>query len=267
MRSLADLQRLDGRVALITGGGGHLGRAMADVLAEMGASLVLVDRDARAVRAAASEVVSDGGRPPVAVDLDLTDDGAAEALVKVARESFGRLDIIVNNAALTGDSAISGYAVPFAEQSLEAWRAAVEVNLTAAFSLVHAARDALAEHGVGAVVNVASIYGLVGPNLNLYADTAMGNPAAYAATKGGIIQLTRYLATVMAPAVRVNAIAPGGVARGQDAAFVRRYEGLTPMGRMATEEDVKGAVAFLASDASAYVTGQVLAVDGGWTAW
>ncbi|MEO8245900.1 MAG: SDR family oxidoreductase [Chloroflexota bacterium] len=267
MRSLAELQRLDGRVALITGAGGHLGRAIAAGLTEMGASLVLVDRDPAAVEAAASEVAAAGGAAPVAIDLDLTDEGAAATLVRAAREAFGRLDILVNNAALTGTSGGSGYAVPFAEQSIEAWHAAMDVNLTAAFSLVHAARDALAEHRVGSVVNVSSIYGLVGPNLNLYAGTTMGNPAAYAATKGGLIQLTRYLATVLAPDVRVNAIAPGGVARGQDAAFVERYERLTPMGRMATEEDVKGAVAFLASDASAYVTGQVLAIDGGWTAW
>ncbi len=267
MRTLADLQRLDGRVALITGGGGHLGRAMGAALAELGAALMVVDRDAAAADAAADEIASLGSARPEAIGIDITEDGAPETLVRRAHDGFGRLDIIVNNAALTGASGLPGYAVPFAEQGLEAWRAALEVNLTAAFGIVHAARDALAEHGVGSVVNIASIYGLVGPNLNLYADTAMGNPAAYAATKGGLIQLTRYLATVLAPAVRVNAIAPGGVARGQDAAFVERYERLTPMRRMASEEDIKGAVAFLASDASAYVTGQVLAVDGGWTAW
>jgi NAD(P)-dependent dehydrogenase (short-subunit alcohol dehydrogenase family) len=267
MRSLAELQRLDGRVAVVTGGGGHLGRAMAAALAEMGASLVLVDVDGASVEAAASSLAAAGAPAAHAMALDLTADGAAAAVVGAARDAFGRLDVVVNNAALTGASGVAGYAVPFGEQSLEAWQAALDVNLTAAFSLVHAARDALAEHGVGSVVNVASIYGLVGPNLNLYTGTTMGNPAAYAATKGGLIQLTRYLATVLAPAVRVNAIAPGGVARNQDAAFVERYERLTPLGRMATEEDVKGAVAFLASDASAYVTGQVLAIDGGWTAW
>ena len=184
MRTLADLQRLDGRVALITGGGGHLGRAMAAALAELGAGLMLVDRDEAAAEAAADEIASLGAARPLAMDIDITEDGAADALVRRARDAFGRLDIIVNNAALTGDSGLSGYAVPFAEQGIEAWRAALEVNLTAGFSIVHAARDALAEHGVGSVVNISSIYGLVGPNLNLYAGTAMGNPAAYAATKG-----------------------------------------------------------------------------------
>ncbi len=113
----------------------------------------------------------------------------------------------------------------------------------------------------------ASIYGMVGPDFSLYAGTSMGNPAAYAASKGGLLQLTRYLATALAPRVRVNAITPGGIVRGQPPAFIERYVAKTPLGRMATEEDFKGAIAYLASDLSRYVTGQNLVVDGGWTAW
>jgi NAD(P)-dependent dehydrogenase (short-subunit alcohol dehydrogenase family) len=143
----------------------------------------------------------------------------------------------------------------------------VRVNLTAAFLLVKAAREHLGRSGHGVVINVASIYGHVGPNMGLYADTPMGNPAAYGATKGGLLQLTRYLATVLAPKIRVNAISPGGIERGQERSFVRRYESLTPLARMGTEEDLKGIMAFLASDASAYVTGQSFPIDGGWTAW
>ena len=117
------------------------------------------------------------------------------------------------------------------------------------------------------VINVISIYGMVGPNMGLYAGTSMGNPAAYAASKGGLLQFTRWLASVLAPHVRVNSITPGGVSRNQAPAFVERYQLLTPLGRLATEEDFKGAVAFLASDLSAYVTGHNLVVDGGWTVW
>jgi NAD(P)-dependent dehydrogenase (short-subunit alcohol dehydrogenase family) len=116
-------------------------------------------------------------------------------------------------------------------------------------------------------VNVSSIYGLVAPNMGLYDGTVMGNPAAYGATKGGIVQLTRYLATVLSPEIRVNAFAPGGIARGQAGEFTERYERLTPLGRMATEDDFRGVLAWLASDASRYVTGQTIAVDGGWTVW
>jgi NAD(P)-dependent dehydrogenase (short-subunit alcohol dehydrogenase family) len=129
------------------------------------------------------------------------------------------------------------------------------------------ARAALLASGHGSVILLASIYGLVGPDPTLYADTGLANPAAYGVSKGGIIQLTRYLATVMAPRVRVNAIAPGGVWREQPDVFRERYEARTPLRRMAVEEDLKGAVAYLASDLSSYVTGHTLVVDGGWTAW
>jgi NAD(P)-dependent dehydrogenase (short-subunit alcohol dehydrogenase family) len=117
------------------------------------------------------------------------------------------------------------------------------------------------------VINIGSTYGMVGPDLRLYQDTDMGNPAGYAASKGGIIQITRWLATALAPDVRVNSISPGGVWRDQPENFHKEYISRTPMGRMAVEEDLKGAVAYLASDLSAYVTGHNLVVDGGWTAW
>ena len=114
---------------------------------------------------------------------------------------------------------------------------------------------------------MASIYGLVGPDLRLYEGTAMGNPAAYAASKAGIVQFTRWLATTLAPSVRANAITPGGIERGQAQSFHERYCQRTPLGRMATEDDFRGAIAYLASDASSYMTGQNLVIDGGWTAW
>jgi NAD(P)-dependent dehydrogenase (short-subunit alcohol dehydrogenase family) len=117
------------------------------------------------------------------------------------------------------------------------------------------------------IINVASIYGIVAPDYSLYGGTTMGNPAAYAASKGGLLQLTRWLATTLAPDVRVNAITPGGVFRNQNPDFVKRYEAKTPLGRMARESDFAGAVAYLASDMSGYVTGQNLVVDGGWSVW
>ena len=150
---------------------------------------------------------------------------------------------------------------------MAAWDNALRVNLTAAFVMAQEGRAALSASGYGSIVLFASTYGLVGPDMGLYADTDLANPVAYGVSKGGLIQLTRYLATVMAPGVRVNAIAPGGVSRGQPDAFRRRYETRTPLKRMAFEEDLKGAVAYLASDLSSYVTGHTLVVDGGWTAW
>jgi len=143
----------------------------------------------------------------------------------------------------------------------------MRVNLTSAFVIVQEAKEALAASGRGSVILFASIYGMVGPDLRLYAGTSMGNPAGYGVSKGGLLQLMRYLATVLAPRVRVNAISPGGVWRQQPEAFHERYTSRTPLSRMAIEEDLKGAVAYLASDLSSYVTGHNLVVDGGWTAW
>ena len=143
----------------------------------------------------------------------------------------------------------------------------MRVNLTSSFVLVQEAREALSASGRGSVILFASTYGLVGPDHRLYEGTTMANPAGGAASKGGLLQLTRYFATTLAPGIRVNAISPGGVWRQQPESFHRRYVSRTPLGRMATEEDLKGATAYLASDLSAYVTGHNLVVDGGWTAW
>lgn len=254
---------LTGRTAVVTGGAGPLGRVLSDALARAGARVVVVDLDEQASAAAANDLAGDGH---VAVGANLLDPQGISRVVDEVGE-VGACDILVNNAAFTGTSGVPGYAVPFDEQTDEAFAMALSLNLTAPFSLTRQLAPLLRAGGHGSVVNVSSIYGLVGPNLNLYEGTRMGNPAAYAASKGGIAQLTRYLSTVLAPEVRVNAFAPGGIARGQDEAFVERYERLTPLGRMGTEDDFRGVVTWLASDASAYVTGQVIAVDGGWTAW
>ncbi|WP_330472713.1 SDR family oxidoreductase [Terrabacter sp. C0L_2] len=254
---------LSGRTAVVTGGAGPLGRVLADALATEGARVVVVDLDDAAC-ADAADSLSGSGHVPVGANL-LEPEGLSRVVESV--HDLGACDVLVNNAAFTGTSGVPGYAVPFDEQTDDAFAMALALNLTAPFSLTRRLAPLLRASGHGSVVNVSSIYGLVGPNMGLYAGTRMGNPAAYAASKGGIAQLTRYLSTVLAPDVRVNAFAPGGIARGQDDAFVERYERLTPLGRMGTEDDFRGVVTWLASDASAYVTGQVVAVDGGWTAW
>jgi len=254
---------LTGRTAVVTGGAGPLGRVLCDALATAGARVVVVDLDASAC-AAAADGLPGAGHLPLAANL-LDPHGLSTVVETVS--GLGACDVLVNNAAFTGTSGVPGYAVPFEEQTDEAFTMALALNLTAPFSLTRRLAPLLRAGGHGSVVNVSSIYGLVGPNMGLYAGTRMGNPAAYAASKGGLAQLTRYLSTVLAPDVRVNAFAPGGIARGQDDAFVERYEALTPLARMGTEDDFRGVVTWLASDASAYVTGQVVAVDGGWTAW
>lgn len=258
--------RLNGRRALITGAAGGLGRVMALTLAELGADLVLLDLDDTLLVELAALIKGDWGIDVDVRSCDLESQVEREALMADLLPE-DRLDILINNAAFVGTSGLEGWSVPFEQQSIETWRRALEVNLTAAFHLSQGLAPLLRSSGRGSIINVASIYGQYGPDWGLYEGTSMGNPAAYAASKGGLLQITRWLATTMAPAVRVNAISPGGIGRGQAQSFVERYKARTPMGRMATEDDFRGAVAFLASDMSAYVTGQTISIDGGWGVW
>jgi NAD(P)-dependent dehydrogenase (short-subunit alcohol dehydrogenase family) len=265
MRKIAELLNLTGRVALVTGGAGHIGAAICDALAESGCALAVLDRKSASLKW--EKNASRFDVPTHYFEVDLADERATRLVVERVIQKFGRLDILVNNAAFVADNALTGWATEFQKQDVNTWRRAIEVNLTAALVICQAALPALSAGGHGSIINLASIYGVVGPDWRLYEGTDMGNPAAYAASKGGLIQFSRWLATTVAPAVRVNVVSPGGVERGQPEAFRKRYEERTPLGRMATEEDFKGVVAFLASDASAYVTGQNIVVDGGWSAW
>ena len=267
MRTLKELMNLAGRVAVITGGAGHIGAAIGEALAESGAGVVILDVDPEACETVSTRINKSFGVPTKSLAVDLTDMEAVGAVPAKVTADLGRLDIIVHSAAYGGDTRFPGWAVPFADQSVEAWDRAMRVNLTAAFALVQSATGALTESGHGSVIFISSIYGIVGPDLSLYDGTPMANPAGYGAAKAGLLQLMRYLATVLAPHVRVNAISPGGVWRNQPESFHERYRNRVPLGRMATEEDFKGAAAYLASDLSNYVTGHNLVVDGGWTTW
>jgi NAD(P)-dependent dehydrogenase (short-subunit alcohol dehydrogenase family) len=267
MRKISDMISMEGRVAAITGGCGHIGVAMAHALAEQGCALMLIDRNDVQLEATAAALRA---RWPVEVAtamLDLESEQQRTTIPGLIEQRFGRLDVLINNAGFVGDSKLQGWVAPFEEQSIETWRRAMEVNVTAAFHLSQQLAPLLRVHGHGAILNVGSIYGVVGPDMSLYDGTQMGNPAAYAVSKGGLVQLTRWLSAVMAPQVRVNCMSPGGVARNQPAAFADKYIARTPLKRMGTEEDFMGAVVYLCSDLSAWVTGENLQVDGGWTVW
>jgi NAD(P)-dependent dehydrogenase (short-subunit alcohol dehydrogenase family) len=264
---LTNLMNLKGRRALITGAAGGLGRVMTDTLAEMGADLVLVDLPGVSLELLTSAVSEKWQIDAQSLPCDLESESDRDALAEAVLADVRGLNILVNNAAFVGTSGLSGWAEPFEKQTLDTWRRALEVNLTSVFHLSQLFVPALRKSVGGNIVNIASIYGQWGPDWSLYEGTAMANPAAYGVSKGGLIQLNRWLSTTLAPDVRVNAISPGGVARGQPEAFMERYEARTPLGRMACEDDFRGAIAYLASDLSAYVTGHVLNIDGGWAAW
>lgn len=264
MSTIVELSNLVNRRALVTGATGGLGRIFADTLAELGADLVLVDRPGSDFESLTSALVQRWGVNIEVHVCDLEVKAQRADLIVTLRKSGQGLNILVNNAAFVGTSDLPGWGVPFEEQSIETWRRAIEVNLTAVFDLCQGMHPLLKESSGASIVNIASIYGMYGPDWSLYEGTGMSNPAAYGASKGGLIQLTRWLATTIAPQVRVNAISPGGIFRNQPKEFVQRYETKTPLRRMATEEDFRGAIAYLSSDLSKYVTGQVLSVDGGW---
>lgn len=246
----SDLFSCSGRVVVVTGGAGLLGREVCAALRAAGADVWSADVAA-----------SDGDERSIAVDIT-SEKSIASAFDLVVAES-GSLDVLVNCAyPRTPD-----WGAPLDSESLESWRANLDSHLGGYFATSREAARRMAEAGDGSIINFASIYGVVGPSYEVYAGTTMTMPSAYSAIKGGIIGMTRLLATYYGPrGVRCNCVSPGGVEDRQSESFIERYASLTPLGRMASPEDIVGAVVFLASRAGAYVTGQNIVVDGGWSA-
>lgn len=267
MKKISDLMNLKGRSALITGATGCIGQEISLTIAELGGDLLLVDRPGSDFSFIQKKILDNWNVNIDCLDCDLENENSRNSLIDGVINNNKNIDILINNAAFVGDSNLDGWVDDFCKQSLKTWNRALEVNLTAAFHLSQAFTPLLKNNNKGSIINISSIYGVVAPDLSVYEGTDMGNPAAYSVSKGGLVQLTRWLSTTIAPEVRVNCISPGGVWRNQPSVFVERYESKTPLGRMATEEDFKGIIAYLASDLSAYVTGQNIIVDGGWTTW
>lgn len=247
---------------LITGACGGVGSLLAKDYAESGDQLILLDREQSALEALGAELKAVNA---VLISCDLGDE--ASYVDKVIDALDGGLDVLINNAAFVGTSGLEGWAEDFDNQTTDAWRKALEVNLVAPFRLSQLCAKALRDADDGNIVNISSIYGMGGQILDMYEGTEMVNPAAYGASKAGLVQLTRWLSTTLAPDVRVNAVSPGGIERGQPESFKAEYSKRTPMRRMAKEEDMIGAVRYLSGASAGYVTGQNLAVDGGWTSW
>jgi NAD(P)-dependent dehydrogenase (short-subunit alcohol dehydrogenase family) len=280
---LPDLFRLDGRVALITGGAGLLGRRYCETVLEAGARVVIADLDsARAAALAAELEASHGPRRALGLALDVSDESSVQQAFDQTAATFGRLDILVNNAALTvrgGSERLTpaDYFAPFEQYKRAVWDQAVAVNLTGMVLCAQAAgRQMLGQSPPGGViVNISSTYGVVAPDQRLYdgvrspyADTGFNTPVSYAVTKTAVLGLTRYLASYWGSKhIRVNALTPHGVFDQHDEAFVRNFAYRSPLGRMARNDEYRGALLFLVSDASSYMTGSNLVVDGGWTVW
>ena len=264
MNDLRNLLNLSGKTALVTGASGHLGLAICQTLAELGSNLILVDKDPTEVSKLASSLSKKWSINAEGVSCDLELPNERLNLVNEVLTNYKSLNCLINNAAFVGTDQIKGWNVDFENQSASTFGRALEVNLIAAFDLSKSFAQILNTSGGGVIINIASIYGISAPDWDLYKGTEMSNPAAYGASKAGLIQLTKWLASTLAPNIRVNSISPGGILRDQPIEFIERYISKTPLGRMATEDDIQGAIAYLASDMSKYVTGQNLVIDGGW---
>jgi len=272
--TIMDKFDLAGKVALVTGGAGLLGTEFCHTLAQAGADVVVVDLNGGAARNVSRDLVA-SGHLSLDIQTDITDSAAVKEMQAATMKEFGRLDILVNSAALDpkfdpghnspGDSGT------FEDYPLETWKQALDVNLTGMFLVCQAAVHPMLMQGNGVIINVCSMYGLVGPDQRLYqrqGQPARYKPVYYSVTKAGVLGFTKYLATFYAGKnIRVNALTPGGVYNGHDETFLQEYAARAVLGRMAKKDEMNGALLFLASDASTYMTGANLVVDGGWTAW
>jgi len=277
---------LRGKVAVVTGALGLLGRQHCRALLRHGATVVMTDLDHRLCEAAAADLEAEVGGEAHGFGADITNPSAVSLLRDRVMASSGRLDILVNNAAVNdrfnshqpsedhGDNAENAEHVSrFENYPLVLWERALSVNVTGMFLCCQILGSVLAERGSGSIINVASTYGMVAPDQALYrrddGTQAFWKSAAYPTTKGAVLSFTRFLASYWGPKrVRVNSLSPGGVRETtQDEDFVDRYAKRTMLGRMAGSHELQGALVFLASEASSYVTGTNLVVDGGWTAW
>lgn len=263
--TLKQLFSLQNKVALVTGGAGYLGRAIVYTLAELGANVVIASRSIDHCQSVCEEVRRHFGQELVVepLRLDVTDRESVKACFDEVNKRYGGLDILINNAW-------SGNKNSFESISDEDWEYDIDVSLHAVFRCVKAALPGLKKKK-GVIVNISSMYGHVAPDYRLYDGIELMNPPSYGAAKAGVIQFTKYLASFLAPyQIRVNCLSPGAFPHPQtqqNVRFMNKLAAKNPLNRIGQPHEIKGVIAFLCSDASSYMTGQNICVDGGWTVW
>ena len=273
MYNYQEMFSLRGRCAVVTGGAGILGTTFCHALASHGANVVIADCDLGKADELCAQIGNGYSVNSRAIECDVADEKSVKALIDCVQKDFGSPQILVNNAA-TKSASLQNFFASIEDYSAETWREVMSVNLDGMFFVAREFGKAMQQNSTsGSIVQIASIYGVVADDDRIYdgseyMGTSISNPPVYSTSKAGVIGLTRHLAAHWAPHnIRVNSISPGGVGSGQNNAFTDKYSARVPMKRMAASHEVAGAVVFLASDASSYMTGQNLIIDGGLSAW
>ena len=263
-KSLKELLSLKGKTAVITGGAGYLGTAMSETLAELGCNLILASRDGAKCKKKVEEIAAQyGSIKAVGLEVDLLKKESIAKFVEQAHENVGAIDILINNAW-------SGNKNSWESISNEDWEYDINMSLNSVFRLTKAFfEDLKTTHGV--ILNIASMYGHIGPDYRIYDGKEFANPPSYGAAKAGVLQFTRYLASFLSPhSIRVNALSPGAFPHPptqKHEVFMQKLGSKNPMNRIGQPDELKGAVALLCTEAGSYITGQNICVDGGWAIW
>lgn len=257
---------LSGKVVILTGAAGLLGTQHAKALSKAGANLVLADIDYLKCKKLSDELEKKYNVETFALKVDITKKISVKNLVSKTIKKFSKIDVLINNAMLHEGK--KEWGVPFEKFPLDSWEKVIAVNLTGMFLCCQEVGKIMKKQRKGVIINISSIYGINGADQRIYGNSGISSSVAYATTKSGVLNFTRYLAAYWNNiGIRVNTLSLGGVNNKQDPNFVKKYSNKTILGRMAKKDEYAGAIVFLASDASSYMTGSNLIVDGGWTAW
>ena len=268
-----DFSSLNGKTAIITGGAGILGKHFSEGLASCGSHVVIVDLNKNEAEILASDLTRRYGQQCISIVCDVSEPASVNSMVDEVVKQFGDIHVLHNNAA-SKSSNLEAFFSSFEEYTLDQWREVTKVNLDGMFLVAQAVgRKMVEQNRGGSIIQTASIYGVLGPDPRVYENSfylgrLINTPAVYSASKAAVIGLTKHLATYWADKnIRVNCLTPGGVESGQNDSFKEKYSNRVPLGRMAQAEEMVGALLYLASDASSYVTGQNIIIDGGLSAW
>jgi len=268
---LNNLFKLNDKVIIITGGTGLLGKECVRAFLECGSKVVFTGRNKEKIDNFIQKLDTQFADCILGLQSDVSKKEDVKEMVSRTKEKFGKIDILINNAGMPGNVSSETIAPLFEDYPEEEWNKLWDINVTGMFLCAQEVGKEMAKAGGGVIVNVSSIYGMVGPDQRIYGkigEDKFVKPVSYSVTKGAVLNFTRYLATYWGDKnIRINTLVPGGIFNNQDAEFVKKYEYKTPLGRMANTDDIVGPMLFLISDASKYMTGEALVVDGGWLAW